>query len=301
MSCGNIGNIRIEPVNITWAIEEQTHVTTVADVASSLNNKYFLLNDGENDGFYVWFNVAAAGVDPAPAGRTGIVVAIAANASAATVASAMQVAVDANAEFVASVSSNVVTITNADAGDADDTVDFNTGFTFAQCQEGGSLDLGLTDGDLEAAFEETLLAVTAHQTGVTPLADLRQGVVSEVTLTMKECDAAKLKQVFAKAAGGTYTPSGGTELFGWGTSRQGLSTIVQARRLQLHPVALASSNHTRDLCFWKAYPMPDTLVFSGENPQTLGLTFKVYLDDSKPAAIKQWVYGDFTQLVPVVP
>lgn len=301
MSCGNIGNIKIEPVRLSWEIEEQTHVTCVADVSSSLNSKYFLLNDGENDKFYVWFNVGGAGVDPAPAGRTGITVAFAANSSASSIATAIAAAVDANAEFVASADGAVVTITNADAGEADDTVDVDTGFTFAQCQEGGLLDLGLTEGDIEVTFEETLLSVTAHQTGVTPLADLRQGVVSEVALTMKEASPEKLKEIFAKAAGGTYTPLGGTELFGWGTSRQGLSTIVQARRLVMHPVALAASNHVRDLCFWKAYPMPESLVFSGENPQVVSLTFKIYLDDSKPEAIKQWAYGDYTQLVPVVP
>jgi hypothetical protein len=295
----SVGNIKIEPVNVSWQIEEQWNVETVADVAKSLENKYFHIYSGANAKFHVWFN-AGTGADPAPSGSTAIPVTIVANDSAATVATKTASAIDLNANFHASASDNVITITCDAAGEANAFADVDTGFTFTQCQEGGNLDLGYLDGDVEAKFEEKLLEITAHQAGLTPLAELRQGNTLEVTLTLKECDVAKLKQVFSSSAGGTYTPTLGTEVFGVGTSRQGTNTVIQARRLILHPVALASSNYTRDLCAWKAYPMPDTLVFSGENPQTLGITFKTYLDESKPEAIRQWCFGDWTQLVPVI-
>ena len=87
----------------------------------------------------------------------------------------------------------------------------------------------------------------------------------------------KLKEIFGN---NTHTPSAGTELFGWGSSRQGLNTIVQARRLILHPVALGASDLTRDLCFWKAYPKPNSLTYSGENPQTVSVEFKLYRDET---------------------
>lgn len=297
MTC-SVTNIKIEPVNVTWQIEEQWDVTTVADVASSLNNKYFFIYSGANAKFHVWFNVGGAGVDPAPANSTAIVVAIAANATASAVASAMSAAVLANANFFSSVSSNVVTITAVVAGETNDYVDFNTGFSFSQCQDGLNFDLGYLDGDVEISTEEQLLQVTAHQSGVTPLADLRQGVSAEISLTLKETDLVKLKAIFAGTAGGSHTPTLGTELFGWGTNKQGLNTIIQSRRLVMHPVSKATSDYSEDLCFWKAYAKPETLTYSGENPRVVSVTFSTYLDTSMPEEIQLFSIGDWTQMLP---
>lgn len=301
MAC-DVNNIKIEPCDVFWEIEEQWTVGCAADVSSSLQNDYFFIYSGTNAKFHVWFNVATLGVDPAPSGSTGIVVAISANASASAVATAVAAAVDANANFHASVvDSTKVEITADVAGDTTDwgggTV---TGFTFTQCQEGGSIDFGYLEGDIEVALEEQTSEVTAHQTGPELLAELRQGKSAEISLTLKECDAESLKNVFS-ASGGAYTPSGGTELFGWGSLKQGQSTVVTAKRLVLHPVVLGGADYSRDLCFWKAYPLPDTLTFSGENPQTLSITFKCYRDPAKPEEINFFSYGDWTQLVPVVP
>ncbi len=403
MSCGSVGNIKIEPVNVTWQIEEQWMVKCFADVSSSLNNKYFKIRNGLDAKFHVWMNVAGAGSDPAPSGSTPIQIAIAANDTADTIATAIAAALSgsfaskqiqdilytakipgtggnsisityvddgsagaetigvsgnaitvhmedgastaqniadavtgdsgamlllgsvevdvgdegdvqlavgstpltgggtASTHFVADADGDEVHITAAVAGDCTDWEDSNTGFTLTQCQDGGDFDLGLLDGNVEPAFEEKLLEIMAHQNGSTPLADLRQGVGVEVKLTLKECDSDHLRAIFARASGGTDTPAAGTEVFGWGKSRLGQSTLPQSRRLVLHPVVLADADYTRDLCFWKAYPIPDSLVFSGEDPQTLGVTFKCYLDDDKPDAISLFGYGDWSQYVPVAP
>lgn len=292
-----VANIKIEPSNVTWEIEEQWQVTCVADVSSSLNNKWFKMFLPDTTWRHVWFDVGGAGVDPAPGGSGGgITVAIAANALATAVASALQAAVDAHASFKATVSGANVTITNVTTGQTDSMEDGTaaTGFTFTQCQDGGSLDMGYLDGDIEVTFEELMLDITAHQTGTTILAGLRQGLVNEISMTMKEADYAKYKELMLGTAGGTDTPGGGTEVFGWGTASLGANNIVKARRLVLHPVS-AGSSKARDLCFWKAYAMPDTLTISGENPKTLGLSFKVYRDDLKPEAVNQFVFGDWSQ------
>jgi hypothetical protein len=128
----------------SWDISatDQPEISTVqcvADVASSLNNKYFLLYSANDmTGYYVWFNVAGAGVDPAIAGKTGVQVAIAAGAAAAVVAAAVQVAVDALADFVATVLVDTVTITNAANGQTTDASDgaAPTGFTILVTQQG---------------------------------------------------------------------------------------------------------------------------------------------------------------------
>jgi hypothetical protein len=293
-----VENIRIEPCDVTWEIEEKWQVTTIADVALSLQNQWFKMYKPDLTWKHVWFNVATLGVDPAPPGSSGgIVVAIATNASAATVAAAVQVAVDADAAWIATVASNKVTITNIDVGQTGSMIDgtATTGFTFAQLQDGGSLEMGYLDGDIEVSFEEQQLDITAHQTGTTVLTGLRQGLINEVTMTMKEADLEKYKELLLGTAGSTYTPGGGTEVMGWGTASLGQNVFIKARRLVLHPVALDTSDKTRDICFWKAYALPESLVISGENPKTLGLKFKVYRDDVKPAGINQFILGDWSQ------
>lgn len=294
----SVTNIRIEPVDVYWQGEEQWNVECLADVSSSLQNKYIKLYDETGAKFHAWFNVGGAGVDPAPSGSTDIEVSIAADASAATVAAALQAAVDAEAKFQATVVDDVVTITVVAPGEVIDFADQNTGFTLTQCADGLDLYLGLLDGDVEATFEEQALDVTAHQTGTTVLAALRQGVSCELGLTLKESDFDKFKAIFAKGAGGTHTPGGGTEVFGWGTEKQGTNTFIQSKRLILHPVNKQLADKSRDLCFWKAYPMPDTMTFSGENPQTLAVSFKAYRDESKPEAVNVFVFGDWSQYLP---
>ena len=298
MSCGSAVNVKIEPMSVTYEIEEQWCIKTVADVSESLDAKYFTMYTAAGSGFYVWCDIGAA-ADPAPAGLTGIAATISANATAAQVATAIQTAVDANVNFQATVSDDEVIITHVAEGDVTSTSDVDTGFTFTQLQEGGELVLGLTQGDMTITFNESLKTITAHQTGLTPLLDLRQGVsVENISIAMLESDIDKLKQIFSKHAGGSHTPSGGTELYGWGTSRIGTNTIVQARRLIFHPERLADADYSEDLCFWKAYLMPESLIFSGENEEIVNVTFKIYKDEDRPEAINYFAFGDHTQLDP---
>lgn len=87
-----------------------------ADVAGSLNSKYFLLNSANaGTGYYVWFNVSSGGVDPMVAGRTGVEVDIATDDTAGTVGTALAAAVDALVNFVAT-GTTTVTVTNAATG-----------------------------------------------------------------------------------------------------------------------------------------------------------------------------------------
>jgi len=297
MACGSAINVKVEPSDLSYEIEEKWCLTTVADVSESLDATYFTM-DTASTGFYVWCDIGIA-ADPAPSGRTGLAATISADATAAAVATAIATVVDAHASFAATASGSDVNITHLVSGDVTSTVDVDTGFTFTQLQEGGSLDLGLTEGDISVTFNESLLPVTAHQTGVTPLLDLRQGVIVEdISVAMQETDLPKLKQIFAKHAGGSETPSGGTEVQGWGTSRVGTNTIVQARRLVFHPSNLAAADLTRDLCFWKTYLMPESIVYSGENKQIVNVKFKVYKDEDKNDVINYFIFGDHTQYDP---
>lgn len=75
--------------------------------------------------------------------------------------------------------------------------------------------------------------------------------------------------------------------------------MVQARRLVLHPVRLDDADYSEDLCFWKAYPIPESIVYSGENPKVMNISFKCYLDEDQPSVIQLFSVGDWTQLLPV--
>lgn len=108
-------------------------IGTVADVAGSLNSKYFLLNSANaGTGYYVWMNVNGAGVDPLIAGRTGVPIVLATNANAATVGTAIASAIDALANFIAT-GTTTVTVTNSASGPFTPMSDGAppTGFTFA--------------------------------------------------------------------------------------------------------------------------------------------------------------------------
>ncbi len=73
------------------------NVALAADTAGSLNSTYFTFNSaGDLYGYYVWYNINSAGVDPAPAGLTGIEVAGATGATAATLATATIAAINAS-------------------------------------------------------------------------------------------------------------------------------------------------------------------------------------------------------------
>jgi len=73
-----------------------TDVTCAADSSGSRNSTYWTFHTaGDLYGYYVWYNINSAGVDPAPAGLIGIAVAGATDASANTLAGATRTAVAA--------------------------------------------------------------------------------------------------------------------------------------------------------------------------------------------------------------
>lgn len=163
------------PASIAGNIAEVRKVTTVADVAGSLNSKYWLLDSPTTD-YYVWYNINALGVDPAIPGRTGVMIAGATNASANTLATATRAAVDALAEFSAPAPVGaVITITDAATGAAPDAVDgaAPTGFTFQTTVQGATAsgtfhaEIGFEVGDLVVVeqdgsqVENRMLEVTA--------------------------------------------------------------------------------------------------------------------------------------------
>lgn len=113
-----------------------TTVTCLPNTAAALQNKYFFIWSNTGAKFHVWMNSDGAGTDPAPSGSTAIMVAITTGNTSTQVATAVASAVNATAQFNASSSLAIVTITGASDGVALPSVDFNSGFTITTTQYG---------------------------------------------------------------------------------------------------------------------------------------------------------------------
>ncbi len=73
-------------------------VTCAGDTSGSRNSTWWsFYTAGNLHGYYVWYNINSAGVDPAPTGLTGIEVAGATNANATTLGGATRTAIGASA------------------------------------------------------------------------------------------------------------------------------------------------------------------------------------------------------------
>lgn len=293
----SVANIRIEPVDVSWRDYESECWDFTNATAAGLGGKYVLI-DTPTVAYYVWFDENNTDTDPAVVGRTAISVDYAASAAATVIATAFNAAVAAAAGLDATLDASALVSTSVRTafGACPDSTVGNVGalISLTKVTEGKDVYLGLLDGDVEVSFEEATLPLTAHQTGTTLLADLRQGVNATVSLTLKESDNAIRQTLFAGTAGGSVVGTTST-VYGWGDKKQGLSSIIDAARLILHPVALDDADMSRDMCFWKAYPLISSIVFSGENPEVMAIEFKCYIDDRKASGINLFMFGDHTQ------
>lgn len=118
--------------------------TVIAAAASTLTTgDYFLLYSAKDETpYYVWYNKAAGGGDPAVTGKTGIEVTIGGSDTDIQVATATVTAVGAanfSKDFTAtnvSGTSATVTITNKNTGSCTNASDSNTSFTFGVTTNG---------------------------------------------------------------------------------------------------------------------------------------------------------------------
>lgn len=268
-------NVVISPVNVLWQISANEQIDFAGLTGLNVKGGSFDLFLADGSEFYVWGDDSVE-VDPAPGG-TGIPFTVTGDSdTAATLATACAAAIDANANFSATASGTVVDVKRAAFGEVTDAADNDMGVAITTCRKGKDFDLGLLQGDVELNFAPANFIVQAHQTGVTPRAALNQGVeTNEATTTLLETQKSQLKEIY-KIYGGTYNP--GTEIFGVGTAKNGQNLLIDAARLKLRPVNAVDASE--DTVIMLAVPVPDTLVFSGENPRTLSVTWQGYVDDT---------------------
>jgi hypothetical protein len=154
--------------------------------------------------------------------------------------------------------------------------------------------IGLTDGDIEFTIEEQLVDVTAHSEGTNVLTAIRTGKSAEISVTLKEVTPVRLKQMFGAAGfvGQASGASGTDTVLGFGNSKDFTQVTAQAAKLILHPANKVSSDRSEDIAAWKAYPVPGSITFSGENPATASVTFRIFPDCTKADQFRLFVYGD---------
>ncbi len=159
-----------------------------------------------------------------------------------------------------------------------------------------AVDLGYTDGDLEIVVDNSnLIDVTAHQEGSTVLDQIKTGdAVKEISVVLKEVSSANLALI-KNGLGGSYTPGGGTEVIGVGGVNNFEGILQFAQKLIFHPVGVTGV--LQDWAAWKAVPVVTSLTSSGENINTLAITFKCFPDTTKKAGLQVLVFGDHTQVL----
>lgn len=105
--------------------EADTAVTNTITVlafdvdSTDLNGNYVTLTEGDGTVHYFWFNVNSGATDPAVAGATGHEVAAVSYADEDAAATALQGVITAVDGFTATVTDNVITVTNDTTGSVD--------------------------------------------------------------------------------------------------------------------------------------------------------------------------------------
>jgi hypothetical protein len=280
-------------------------ITAVADVASSLDEKYFVMHEPVTQvKHYFWLSIGGSGTDPAVPNATGHEITIAANDTATTVATAIATAVGGESWVNATSSGAHVTITYSTYGYAYEMRDAiatagKTGFTFSTSTFGSTqTDLGATEGDITLTLEEQYVDLTTPQTGTFITGQLRQGVGATVSFALQDTSVAKVRQAM-NFYGSTVVPDNGSGavLTGYGTSNLFKSTEDVATQLVLRPSSLASiPDRSQDFTFPKAKLALGELTMSAENVFVLPIEATAYLDASDNSFMNFFSYGDKTNL-----
>ena len=133
-------DVNNNPTQISYFRGTESHITNigcVADVAGSLNNKYFTLRACPSNALYhVWFNVDGTGTAPVVANSTPIEVQISANDPAIVVATAIRLTINNlfSSVFKATQAGATLEIRTVGLGVCSNSLDVNTGFVIANTQ-----------------------------------------------------------------------------------------------------------------------------------------------------------------------
>ena len=287
-------NIFLEASNVSWGKEE---VVCIDPVQGLTGGEYFVIASQAVE-YYVWTDVDNGSTDPAPAGKTAIEVDVSAGYSIADWIAAFKVAAEATGDFFVAASSDglsaqcttiKVGVSQAAATDVD------SGFTIATDITGTGGDLGKTKEGIEVSFEATLFDVKGNQSGELLLDQIIQGTSASASMSLLEMTEEKWALIVGDGLGDKLTPGGGTEVIGFGSSKNFQSTFDSAGKLVLHPIRLPASDRSKDVVFWKTLPLPESINYDGTDSQAMSVSFNALVDETRDSKINIFAFGDHEQ------
>jgi Putative Ig domain/PEP-CTERM motif len=137
ITSSNIGSVTITNniIVVRPPAKETTQISCRADSQGDLNNTYFDL-EGPTGTHRFWYSVNGSGTAPSNPGGGLHLITISTNATGTTVATATQNVIDPLNDFVATVTNNMVTVTDVALADRKNVKDYGTAHTFAVTQQG---------------------------------------------------------------------------------------------------------------------------------------------------------------------
>lgn len=296
-------NIGIRNILLGQDRAQKFCVFTKADVSGSLNNKYFVFHEPVTQAKHVvYFSINSLGVDPAIPNSTSHVVALPTNASAIAVATGVAAVLNALTTIFAGAVAmgNEVECEFAELGYAYEARDalavpsrtrFNIVVgTFGSIQK----DLGPTNGDITATFEELTREITSPQTGQYVLGEIRQGATVSLSFELKDSSKDSIRRNINFYGGTIVTDDAASEVIsGYGTSNLFKSTDDVADQLILRPTEKAADlDPSEDFTFHKTKLKLGEVVFSAENELVLPIEAVTYLDTTKSRFANLFSYGN---------
>ena len=293
MSCKKTSEIRLEAMSVNWGKRELTCVEMILGLTGG---EYFEISTPSAE-YYCWFDVDGTSTDPAVVGKLPIEVALVTSYTYADMQLAMKTALEAFAFKVGEiVNTSFVGVENSDKGVVlvPATVGTYTGTVEVETSGIGG-DLGKTKDGLELSMEVSSVEIKSNQTGEILIDELPNGYSVAVSMSLLEMSAENWDLIVGNGAGGSFTPSGGTALTGYGSNGLYKSLLDKSGELVLHPVAREASDKSRDVTIWKCIPLSESISFSGTEEQVMSISFKAYIDESVNSLVNIFAFGDSSQ------
>lgn len=297
-------NLGIRNILLGTDRPQKTCIMTKANVADSLDGKYFIMHEPVTQTkHYFWIDSNAA-LDPAVPNATGHAVAVGSNASKNAVATAVQGVIDALAWATATVTDNeveVLFVTNGYAYEARDALAAlsKTSFGITVAQFGSvQFDAGATNGDITFTVEEQTKEIKSPQTGDFLLAEIRRGANVGASFELKDTSATSIRRALNFYGQTIVTDDSASEVItGYGSNNLFKSTDDVADQVILRPTdKAADADSSEDFTIHKSKLKLGELTMSAENELVLPIEVMGYLDTSKSGFANLFSYGNGSAL-----
>tara|TARA_R110000868_G_scaffold256631_1_gene513425 strand:+ start:629 stop:1558 length:930 start_codon:yes stop_codon:yes gene_type:complete len=242
----------------------------------------------------LYFTLDSVGAAPAISGVIDVEVALLAAPTIPQTVAAIEALLEADTDIRwVKVNGSIITFQSKWHGKSADIVDGGTDFTFETTLEGFGGFLGATQDGVELSPEVEIEDVPADQVGGAPLTSLIKTSKHALKTKIIELSKERFNLLYGRVVGTVFTPSGGTEVMGFGTDKVGQSMANLTGELILLP--LSFDNDTPDyedaMFFFECSAVPGGLSMSNE-VQSLEIDFKPYIDSSKDNRASYGVKGD---------